>query len=85
LKYVIDNAAQEYDVGSRAYGHMDVGDRAGACESRIDVNDCRSAGLGLHHPAETDRMTLGHIRAFDHNAIGVLQILLKRRCAPSTE
>jgi hypothetical protein len=31
--------------------------------------------LGLHHPLEADRMGLGHVRAHDHDAVGVDQVL----------
>ena len=49
------------------------------------MDDRRAAFFGLHHPTETDRMTLGHIRALNDDAIRVLQILLKAGCAASTE
>ena len=33
-----------------------VGQRAGAGEPRVDVDDLRAARLRLHHPLEPDRM-----------------------------
>ena len=41
--------------------------------------------LRLHHPLEPDGMALGHVRTLDHDAVGVLQVLLERRCAAPTE
>ena len=43
------------------------------------------AGLGLHHPLEPDRMALGHVRAHDHDAVGVGQVLLEGGGAAPTE
>src|SRR5262252_6503489 len=37
----------------------------------------RAALLCFHDPAKTDRMRFGHGRAFDQNAIGVGEILLR--------
>ena len=34
--------------------------------------------LGLHHPAEGDRVALGHVRAHDEDAVGVLQVQRER-------
>ena len=51
----------------------------------IDVDDLAPALLRLHHPAESHRVTLGEVRAHDDDAVGVLQVLLERRCAASTE
>ena len=58
-------------------GDVQVGDRARAREARVDVDDLRAALLGLHHPLEADRVALGHVRALDHDAVGVLQVLLE--------
>ena len=41
--------------------------------------------LRLHHPLEPDRVVLGHVRAHDQDAVRVLQILLERRGAASSE
>ena len=59
--------------------------RARAGEARVHVNDLGAVLLRLHHPAEADRVALGEVGAHDHDAVGVLQILLERRCAASTE
>ena len=47
-----------------------------AAETRIDVDQLRAALLGLHRPAEADRMGLGHVRAHDQDAVAVGQVLL---------
>ena len=65
--------------------HVQVGHRAGAGEPRVDVDHRRAAGLGLHHPLEPDRVTLGHVRALDQDAVGVLQVLLERGRAAAAE
>ena len=52
-------------------GHERVGERAGAGEVRVDVDHLGAARLGLHHPLEPDGMGLGHVRAHDHDAVGV--------------
>ena len=41
--------------------------------------------LGLHHPLEPDRVALGHVRAHDHDAVGVPQVLRERGGAAATE
>ena len=46
-------------------------------EARVDVDDLRAALPRLHHPLEPDRVVLGHVRAHDHDAVGVLQVLLE--------
>src|SRR3954469_25534300 len=64
---------------------MEVSDRAGARVARVDVNDGGAALLGLHHPAESNRVALGEVRAFDDDAVRVLQILLKGGGATAAE
>ena len=71
---VADEAAQKRDVTTGADGHPEIGHGAGARETRIDVDDRRAPFLGLHHPAEADRMRLGHGAALHDDAIGVRQI-----------
>jgi hypothetical protein len=44
-----------------------------------------AACLGLHHPLEPDRVALGHVGAFDDDAVGVLQVLLRRGGAAAPE
>src|SRR5215471_5024273 len=85
LQNVANDSAKKSDVATRANWNEDVGHRAGARESRIDVDDRRTALLGLHHPAESDRVALRHIRSLNDDAVGVLEVLLKRACATSSE
>ncbi len=85
LEDVANDAAQERNIRGGPNRSVNVGDCAGAREARIHVNDLRAALLRLHHPLETDRMILGHIRTLDQNAIGVLQILEEHRRATPTE
>src|SRR6266536_5883048 len=73
----MDDSAEKRDVAAGADRHPDIGQRARARKSRIDMDDGRAALLCFHHPAETDWMRLGHRRAFDQNAIRVSQILLR--------
>jgi hypothetical protein len=49
------------------------------------MDDFRPALFGLHHPLKTNGVIFGHVGAFDHNTIGVLQILLERGCAASAK
>jgi hypothetical protein len=49
------------------------------------MNDSRAAFLRFHDPAKTDRMGFGHGGAFDQNAIGVGQILLRGRSSAPAE
>src|SRR5437870_11948804 len=41
------------------------------------MDDGRAALLRLHHPSKSYRVRFGHRRAFDQNAIGVCEILLR--------
>ena len=54
-------------------------------EARVDVDDRGAARLGLHHPLESDRMALGHVRALDDDAVSVLQVLLEGRGSAASE
>jgi hypothetical protein len=49
------------------------------------VDDLGAALLGFHHPLKTDGMIFGHVGAFNQNAIGIRQILLKRGGATPPE
>ena len=69
LDHVPYEPAKECDVSPGADRHPDVGQGAGPRKARIDMNDRRAFFLRLHHPAEADRMRLGHGRALDQNAI----------------
>ena len=50
--------------------------RRRAREARIDVDQGRPLFLGLHRPAEADRVGLGHVRAHEQDAVAVGQVLL---------
>ena len=65
LDNVPDEAAEKCDVAARADRHPDIGKRAGARKSRIDMNNSRAALFRLHHPAKTHRVRFRHRRAFD--------------------
>src|SRR5438552_3319274 len=79
LDYVLDDSTEKRDVAAGADRHPDISQRARARESWIDMNDGRAAFFCLHHPAKTDWMRLGHGGAFDQNAIGISEILLRSR------
>src|SRR5204862_8291848 len=49
----------------------------GPRETGIDVDHPRAPLLGLHHPAKADWVSLRHLRALDHDAVRVLQVLLE--------
>src|SRR5699024_5587451 len=51
------------------------GDRGGARETRIDVDDAGTSGLGLSHPLEAHGVALGHIGTLDDDAVHIRQIL----------
>ena len=85
LNQVIDESAEKYDVGAGADRHPDIGQRARARETRIDMDDRGALLLRFHHPAKTDRVRFGHRRAFDQNAIGVREILLRGRSSAPAE
>src|SRR4030095_12698060 len=82
-KIVLDNvpneSTEECDVAAGAHRHPDIGQRAGARKSWIDMNNGRAAFLCLSSPPQTQRMRFGHRRTFDQNAIGISEILLRTR------
>src|SRR5437773_1350638 len=49
------------------------------------MNDGRAAFLCFHDPAEADRVGFRHGGAFDQNAIGVREILLRGRSSAAAE
>ena len=65
LDKVPNETTKKRDITAGAYRHPDVGQRARARKSWIDMNDGRTALLCFHHPAETDRVRFGHRGAFD--------------------
>src|SRR5699024_9788956 len=82
---VVDDAAEEHDVGADPQWHVTVRERTGPGEPRVDVNHPGATLLRFHHPLETHRVGLGHVRALDDDAVGVGQILLEGGRAPATE
>jgi hypothetical protein len=85
LKQVVDDSAEERDVAAGANLHVLRRHRARAREARVDVDDTSAALSGLHHPLETHRVVLGHVRAHDHDAVGVLEVLLEVRRTATPE
>jgi len=65
LDNVPDECAQKRDVAAGTDRHPNVGQGTGAGKSWIDMDNGRAALFCLHHPAETNRVRLGHGRAFD--------------------
>ena len=49
------------------------------------MDDRRSPFPRFHHPLETNRMVLGHVRSHDQDRIRVCQVLLSCRRAAATE
>src|SRR6185437_14064455 len=82
---VVDQPAEERDVGAGADLHVQVGARTGPAESRIDMNERRAALARLHWPAEAHRVGLSHVRAHDQDAVAVGQILLIPQRSAATE
>src|SRR5262245_55237098 len=77
LNQVINQSAEKYDVSPGADRHPNVGQRARARETWIDMDDRGALLFRFHHPAKTNRVRFGHRGAFDQNAIGIRQILLR--------
>src|SRR5687767_364453 len=79
---MVDQSAQESDVTSGPDGGVDVAVRGRSREPRIHMNQRRTVQPGLERPPERDRMTLGHVRAHDDDAIRMLHVpRIHRRCA----
>ncbi len=74
---VVDDRAEEDDVAARAQGHEKVRQRRSPRKAGVDVDDRCAARLCLHDPLKTDRMTFGHVRPLDDDAVRVLQVLLE--------
>src|SRR4030095_9680814 len=64
---IVDHAADEGDVGARAQFGEYVGDRAGAIETRIDVQDIGAALLGARQPVHRDGVIFRRISAHDQD------------------
>src|SRR5690348_13387155 len=74
LQHVVDESAEERDVGAGTDLHVLRGARRGAAEARIDMDDLGTRLSRAHHEAERHRVTLGEVRAHDEDAVGVRQI-----------
>src|SRR5438874_1322048 len=85
LEDVVDDPAEERDVAAGPDRDVQVRHRARAREPRVDVDQLRAAAAGLHRPLEADGMILRHVRAHDHDAVRVGQVLLEVRRPASPE
>ena len=85
LDHMPNESAEKRDVAAGAHRHPDIGQRARARKAWIHMNDGRAAFFRFHDPAKTDRMRLSHGRAFDQNAIGISEILLRGRSSAPAE
>ena len=74
LDGIVDHAADEGDVGARAQFGEHVRDRAGAIETRVDVQDIGAALLGARQPIHCDGMILRRVPAHDQDDIGVQHV-----------
>ena len=74
LDGIVDHAADEGDVGSRAQFGEHVRYRAGAIETRVDVQDIGAALLGSRQPIHCDGMVLRRVSAHDQDDIGVQHV-----------
>ncbi len=74
LQHVPDQPTQEGDVGTRPDRRVVVGHGTGPGEAGVHMDQLGAPELGLHGPAESDRVTLRHVGALDHDAIGQLQV-----------
>ena len=72
---VVDQAAQEHDVGTGADRRVHVGHRGRAVEARIDHDQPGLVvRLGLGHPFEPARVGLGGIATHDQDQVGILDV-----------
>src|SRR5579871_2719954 len=71
---VVDEAAEENDVGAGADRHPHVGDRGGAAEARVNMNDRSALLFGFDDPLKANGMVLGHVGTHDENDVGVGEI-----------
>src|SRR4029077_18743362 len=85
LNQVIDQSAEKYDVSPSTDRDPNVGQRACARETWIDMDDRGALLLRFHHPAKTDRVRFGHGGTFDQNAICIRQVLLRSRSSAPAE
>jgi len=71
-EHMVHQRAEQHDVRARAQRNVQVSQRAGAGEPRVDMNDGGAFGLRFHHPLEPDRVTLGHVGTLDDDAVRIL-------------
>src|SRR5207245_2215969 len=88
---VVDQAAQERDVGAGADLHEHVRHRRGPRESRIDHNHLGVATpFGFDSPFEATGVVFGRIAAHDQHHVGVLDVdpaighRAASKCGPQT-
>ena len=75
LDGVVDQAAEEGDVGAGADLQEQIGTGRGAREARIHHDHLRVAlALGFDRPLEAARMVLGRIATHDQHHVGVLDV-----------
>ena len=84
LEDVVDDAAEEGDVAAGPDRHVAVASALVRVKRGSTWMTFAPRSLGLHDPLEADRMALGHVRPHDHDAVGVLEVLLEvgRAAAP---
>jgi hypothetical protein len=69
---VVEQTAEERDVGAGADLDVLVGDGGGAVEARVDADELRLAvTLRFHHEAETDGVIFGRVPPHHQHHIGV--------------
>src|SRR4029077_6947933 len=76
---VMNEPAEKEDVRSGAQGSPDVRHGGRAAETRVDVNDLRTALSRFDHPLETDGVILRHVRAHNQDGIRIYEIA-RRSC-----
>src|SRR5260370_36902938 len=77
--------AEKQDVRSGAQGSPTACHSGGAAETRIDVNNLRTALSRFDHPLETDRVILRHVRAHNQNGIRIHEVARRSCRSASTE
>ncbi len=61
--HIVDQCAQQHDVGSGTDCDVLVGHGTSPGEARVNVDDLRAPGLGFSHPLVAHRVAFGHVRA----------------------
>src|SRR5713101_715942 len=85
FEHVMNEPPEKQDVRSGAHGSPDVCHSGGAAETRIDVNNLRTALSRFDHPLETDRVILRHVRAHNQNGIRIHEVARRSCRSASTE